>query len=212
MSPPQLPRDTPIPNIFQPVEINLFPSGQVKGNITSLYNLNCLFCKRFHFYEPLFRKIGLNYCIAAVTVANRIGVLCDLLQESHLFQITNKCFSGIKPIHSLILTCFLCHFSFTIYNKDYIKIMSFRYLEIIRIVCWSDLYESRSKFWVYKIIFDYLYLSPNYWDNYPLIFIRFKSFISRMICKSCITKHRFGSCCSYGKKSLFTFNRIFYIV
>ena len=52
--PPELTGNTPVLDVFHPIEIYFFKTFWQKSGLTLSYRLDCRFCKRLHFYEPLF--------------------------------------------------------------------------------------------------------------------------------------------------------------
>ena len=80
LPPPQLAGDTPVTDIFHPVQIDL---GEMVGNNLNLavfHNFNRRFGQRFHLYKPLRAGHRLNHGRAALTVTDSVTVILDFNQ------------------------------------------------------------------------------------------------------------------------------------
>src|SRR5260370_9741002 len=71
MSPPELARDWPVMNIFQPVHVNFVEAFRYNLHQAILDLPHCSRCDWCHFAEPLLRDQRLNHRIAARAVTLR---------------------------------------------------------------------------------------------------------------------------------------------
>ena len=145
MSPPKLSWDTPIFNIFKPVEINLIKTFRNKFCFTVFNCINSRFCKRFHFNKPLLWNSRFNSCSAAIACTYIMTVIFNFYQCSLSFKISHNCFPCLISVHSGILRiiignfCIICH---NIYNR---KVMAKSYFKVIRVMGRSDFNNTCTK-------------------------------------------------------------------
>ena len=66
--PPQLPRNTPIADIFHPMTVGVFPFLRIEHEFAFFPRGKRFVCKRLHFDKPLLRKIRLYDTVTAVAV------------------------------------------------------------------------------------------------------------------------------------------------
>src|SRR5689334_4377274 len=85
--PPELSRDTPVADVFHPVEIRLVPIFGNELDRTRIYCMHALLRQRLRLYEPLRGDERLDDIAAAVTLGNRQHMGLDLFHKAQLFKI-----------------------------------------------------------------------------------------------------------------------------
>src|SRR3989338_1140963 len=103
MPPPNLTGDTPIADIFKPVEINFRPTFGNELNSAVLRCFDCGFGKRLHPDKPLLRKIWLHHRVATGTVADGMDMRLFFDKQPGFFKIFNHSLSRFKPVEAAIV-------------------------------------------------------------------------------------------------------------
>ena len=148
VSPPKLTWNTPITNIFKPVEIHLFKMFRNKLCITVLNCVNSRLCKRLHFYKPLLWNDRLNSCTATVTLTYVMAVILNLYKKSFVLKVLNHCLTTLISVHTLILAGIWIHRCVIIHNLNLCKVVTLTDFKVIRVVCRSDFNTTCTKFFI----------------------------------------------------------------
>ena len=197
MSPPDLSGNTPVTDVFKPVQINLIKTLRYKLKLTGLNRFNRRFCKLFHADEPLLFHHWLNRCMTSVMSSYIMRMRNNLHKISLLFKISNHCFSCLVAIHARIFsTIFLIDRCIIIHHIDLWKIVTFSNFKVIWIMRRCDLHSAGSEFFIYIIICNDWNLTICQRKNTFLSYDIFVSLIIRMYCNRSIAKHSLRtSCC-----------------
>src|SRR5699024_3528422 len=91
MSPPQLSGDTPVTDIFQPVEIRFFKTLRNKVCFSALYRLDRRFSHIRHLYEPLGFYHRLDRRLTAVMGSYVVNMILYFYEKSLCLKIRNHC-------------------------------------------------------------------------------------------------------------------------
>ena len=146
VTPPELTGDTPVADVFHPMEVNLLKSFGNELCFAGLYAVNCRACKGFHLNEPLHRNTGLNSCTATVASTNVMSVGLDFNKETALFKVFYDCFSALVTVHTLIfLACKLIHMSCVVHYIDNGKVVAKTYFKVVGVVGRSNLNNTCTK-------------------------------------------------------------------
>ena len=99
MAPPELARDAPVVDVLHPVEVGLLvhlrrkADGLVAAGV-GLDGGDGLVGERLNLDEPLRRKARLDNRLAAVAVADVVGVVLDCGQQALFFEIWDDVLAG----------------------------------------------------------------------------------------------------------------------
>ena len=112
MPPPNLPRNTPVADIFQPVQIRTTEPLWHKLHLSVPHHFHRWFRQRFHFNKPLFRHQRLHNGAAALAMPHRMRMAFYLNQNSHRFQVRQERFAALIAILSGVFASLVGHIAF----------------------------------------------------------------------------------------------------
>src|SRR6185437_12625012 len=84
MSPPQLARDVPVADAFQPVDVDRFPSLGENTNASAAHTVESGSSELAHAHEPLIRETRLDNRAAAIAMPHRVLVRFDFRERAAL--------------------------------------------------------------------------------------------------------------------------------
>ncbi len=134
MTPPELARDAPVADIFQPVFVD---SGKARRDKVCLLVAHCLqsrLGKWFHFHEPLLRDQRFHNGTAAVAVTHGMTVFFNFFYKAQGLQVLHHFFTAVIPIEAGIGARRRGHFAIFIDHRNDLKIMALTDLKVIGIV------------------------------------------------------------------------------
>ena len=143
VSPPELTRNAPIADIFEPVEINLFKALGHKLRLFLLHGLNGRSRQRLHIHKPLDGHTRFDHRTAAVAGADVVLERLHLQQEALLLQILQNGLAAFRNGHPLILAAQLVHVPVIRRDGDNLQLMTAAHLKVVRIVGRGNLHRSR---------------------------------------------------------------------
>ena len=103
MPPPQLPADTPVAFLTEPVEICLGITLREEANSAIFNGVNRVLRKGVHLHKPLVTQKRLNRRLAAVAVLHRDDAVFDLFEMSQRIHLRNDSLASFVTIQTLIL-------------------------------------------------------------------------------------------------------------
>ena len=152
--PPDLAADAPVLDVFHPVEISLGPTLRIEFDRAVADRLDCGFGEFVHFDEPLFAEHGLDRHAPALRVADRMNEIFYFVKQSELFHVRHNLFAAFKTVHAFVFACAFIHLRILCEHVDEVKIMAQTDLEVVRVVCGSDLYAAGSFFGIGMLVFN----------------------------------------------------------
>ena len=153
VSPPDLSGNTPVTDIFKPVQINLIETLRYELKLSGLNRFNCRFCKLLHADEPLLFYHRLYGCMTSVMGSYIMRMRNNFHKISLFLKICNHCFSCLIAIHACIFsTIFLIDGCIVIHHIDFRKVVTFSNFKVIRVMRRCNLYSTGSEFFIYIII------------------------------------------------------------
>ena len=209
VSPPELTGNTPVTDIFQPVQICLSEACRNKFQFSWFQSIDCSLCHFIHAYKPLWFDHRLYGCAATVMCADTVAVRNNLNEKSLCLKVCYHCLTCLVAVHACIFTAKRIDGCIVIHDIDFFKVVALAYLEVIRVMCRCDLNASCSEFLVNIFICDNRDLTVSQRQFQHLADQVFVSFILRVYCNCSISKKCFrtGSCNLY-KSSLFSHDRV----
>src|SRR2546425_4084737 len=103
MAPPELPRNAPVADIAQPVEVNCAP---VLGNdldFPPFDHSDGRLSQRLHAHEPLRGGPGLDDRLAAVAGADGVGVVDDAVEQALRLQVFDHAPARLEAVQARVL-------------------------------------------------------------------------------------------------------------
>src|SRR3989338_2931515 len=152
MPPPNLARNTPIADAFQPIGINFSPSVWIKNGFPGAVSCQGLLGKRFHFDKPLLRQIWLHHGIATITMANGMKMRVSLNKKSLRFKVGNDSFTCFKPVHTLVGTALFINRTVRTHNVDSWQMMAVTHFKVVGIMSRCHFDDASPKFGIYKLV------------------------------------------------------------
>ena len=104
VTPPELPRDTPVLEAIHPSEVSIRPTCGMKRDLTVAHDLGRAFLEPVHRHEPLLREPRLERRVAAVTVHDGVIEFLDPLEEAVLLEPGDDSLAALVTAHAGELT------------------------------------------------------------------------------------------------------------
>ena len=161
VSPPDLPGDTPVLDIFQPVQIDLVKTLRHKFQLACLQRVDGRFCQFFHLHEPLLFDQRLHSRAAAVMSPHGMCVRNDFYEISLLVQFLHDRLSRLIAVHARIFPAILIDGGVVVHDIDLRQMMSLTHFKVIRVVRRSDLHCSCTELFVHIVIRHDRNLTPH---------------------------------------------------
>ena len=154
VTPPDLPRDAPVPDVPHPLEIGLLPLAGDDPDLARLDRPDGGLGQGRHLDEPLARQRRLDHRLAAVAVPDRVAVILDLHQELFALELLDQAFAAGEAILSRVRSCVLVHAAVVGDHFDLREIVAQAALEILGIVRRGHLDETGPELAVHVRIGD----------------------------------------------------------
>ena len=154
VSPPQLPADTPVLQVFHPVAIGVFVFFRVKFDRVIFHVIQRRFCQFAHLEKPLHRQFGFDGHIGTFRVAHFIGVCFDFFHQPGLFQVFFYLFAHIKAVHSGIHGAVFVECAIGIENIDGRQVVFFSQHVVVYIVRWCHFQATRTEFHIHIFVLN----------------------------------------------------------
>ena len=209
MSPPDLTGNTPVLDILEPVQINLVKTLRYKPQLSCLQCIDRRFCKLIHLDKPLLFDQWLYCCTTPVMSSYSMHMWNNFYKVSLLIQICHDRFSCLIAIHSCIFSTLFIDRCIIVHDVDLRKVMTLSNLEIVRIMCRSDLNSTCSKLFVYIIISNDRNLTVYKWKDCHLSYDILISLIIRVYGDRGISQQRLRMGRCNFKETVRSGNRIF---
>ena len=111
MTPPDLARHTPVPNVVHPVIVCIGPHFRDNSRFPAFNGLDSLFGEGFCTHKPLLGQVRLNHRLAPVTMAHTVSIGHDFDQQPFLFKCFDHGVAALKSIQSFKAAGFSGHVS-----------------------------------------------------------------------------------------------------
>ena len=161
MSPPELARDSPVMNIFQPIHVNFVEAFRYNLHQAILDRAHCWRCEWCHFDEPLLRDERLNHSIAALAVTQRHHIVLGLYNQPKPIQFFHQVFASFVTVLSCIGTRLCGHFCVKTDDLHERQIMAFANLKVYWIMGRRHLYSSSAKGGIHSLVCNNWYFAAN---------------------------------------------------
>src|SRR6266571_1284333 len=109
MPPPELTRDAPVMNIFQPVQVDFVEALRHNLHQAVLHRAYCRRRERHHLDEPLLRDERLKHSITALAMTDRHDIILGLDDEAKPLQLCRQIFACFEAVLSGVGTSLFCH-------------------------------------------------------------------------------------------------------
>ena len=147
MAPPDLARDVPVADAFQPIHVHGFPTVGQNAQLAAAQHVERLIGERAHAHEPLVGQARLDHGVAAVAVTHRVGVGLDLHQRSRRLEQRDDGGAGLGTIqprqrgrHTAGGVFHFTHDALGIDDDRHGQAVALAHLEVVGIVCGGDLH------------------------------------------------------------------------
>ena len=148
VTPPELSGNTPVPDIFQPVKVDLIKTFRNEFQLAGFQCLDCRFCHLFHLYEPLLFYHWLYCSLTAVMGTNCMSMGNHLNQKSQFLQVLYNGLSGFITIHTVILASCKAYGSIIVHYCQFRQLVSSSNFKVVRVMSRSDLNASGTEFFI----------------------------------------------------------------
>ena len=146
MSPPELPADAPVTDIFHPVIVDF---AEPVGNEFCFSFLHCgdgRLCQGLHLHEPLLAQSGFHRrVLVTIAEADIMAVIFDFHQKPELLQFFHNSLPAFHRIHAGKASGVLVHGTVVVGNGDDLKVVPLGNFEVVRIMGRRHLHGAGSK-------------------------------------------------------------------
>ena len=208
MPPPDLPRDTPVPDIIHPLKICLGPGIGNDPGVTCLDRGNGLLRQWFDPDKQLFGEIRFYGCSTPVAMSNTVLVRFCLLQEALLPEGFKNFLSTFKPIFALEAARLFIHEAIAAYYFDGVKAMALAYFKVMGIMGRRNLQGTGPKSRVHILVKDERNRPVHQREYHSLPFQTAIAVIRRVYRHSRIPEHGLRTRGGHNNPSFFAFKRI----
>ena len=142
MAPPELARDAPIANIFEPVQED---GALILGNnFDQVFAHNSFrrFRERLHFHEPLRGDSRLDDGFAPVADAHSVHVLFHAFEQAQFFQIRDDAGARGEALKAGVFSGGFVHVAVAGHHVDLGEIVALAYFEVVGIVRRSNFHRT----------------------------------------------------------------------
>ena len=153
MPPPELPRDVPVADVLEPVDVHRLPALGQDAHGAVAHGLERRRGERRHLHEPLVGQARLDHGVAAVAMPHRVLVRLDLHERARLARASRRCAraprsgraraapSGTRPAASVDLA----HDAVGVDHDRHRQLVPLADLEVVRVVRRRDLHRRRCR-------------------------------------------------------------------
>ena len=208
MSPPDLPRDAPVFDVFQPVQVDLVKTLRHKFQFTCMQRFDRRLCQFLHLYKPLLLDQRLYRRPTAVMGSYVMGMRLYFYQIALFFQVFYNGFSGFITLHACILAATFIDSGIVIHDIDLFQIMPLSNLKVIGVMGRCDLHRAGSKFFIYIKVCHNRNFPVYQWKHDCFANNIFVPLIFRVYRNSSIAKHGLWTGGRNLQKILRTYDRI----
>ncbi len=152
MTPPNLPGNTPVANIFQPVQIRAAETLRHKLHPPVPHYFHRRFRQGLHFHKPLFRHQRLHNSAAALTMPYCMRMTFHFDQNAHLLEIRQEGLTALVTILPGIFTGFFGHIAFRANDNNLLQIVPLSHFKVIRIMGRCNFHGTSTESRIYIVI------------------------------------------------------------
>src|SRR5215469_10247197 len=138
MPPPELTRDAPIANVFEPLQQDRALIIGHDFNETVEHRLLRRLGQRFHSYEPLRGDTRLDLGFAAVADTDRMGDVLDALKQAQFLEIAYDALARFEAVEPDVFAGGLAHVTVVGHYVRFGKVVALADCEVIGIVRWGN--------------------------------------------------------------------------
>ena len=159
MSPPQLPRDVPVANVLQPVDVHSLPSLRQDANRTVAHCFQRRLRERFHFHEPLIRQSRLYNRVTTITMTNCVLMGLHFDQLPRFLECPDDSLTRLEPVdaeelrrHARVGVNSVRHGSVGRHDDRHRQFVPLTNLEVIGVVCRRDFQHAGAVCWIDVVV------------------------------------------------------------
>ncbi len=177
-------------------------------------DFNCACCEGFHLDEPLRRQAWLNNGITAITVADRMLMVLDLLDVALGRKIFDELLPRFKSVDTGVGSCCFIQDTVIVHDVDGFKLVAAAYLEVVRVMRRCDLDGAGAELGINKVVGNHRQFSLKYGQNETLAYEFRESTVARIDSHGCVAEHRLRTGCGHRDKGLWAaiLDRVLYVV
>src|SRR5947209_3083989 len=145
MTPPELARDTPVVDVFQPVQVDFVEALGHDLQHVILDGSDGGSGEWHHLDEPLLGNERLNHGVTALAVSQRHGVIFHLDDQAKPLQVSHQVFAGFIAILASIGTSFGGHLGVEADDLDARQVVAQANFKVDRIMGRGDFHRACTK-------------------------------------------------------------------
>ena len=194
MTPPKLTGNTPVTDIFHPINISLAETVRDELSLPFLDNAQSFLGQRLHLYKPLGRYNRLHIVMTAVAGAHIMSMVFNLNKITLLFQVSYNCLTGLVAIQALVFTTVFIYNTVIVQNTNNFQIVTQTDFKVVGVMGRSHLYASSTKFHLSIIVRNHRNFLINKRQNDLFANNRGIPFIVGIYAHTRVTQHSFRAC------------------
>ncbi len=160
VSPPELTGNTPVTDIFQPVQVNFVKTLRYKGKFSVFYRLHGRFGQFIHLYKPLLFDQRLHRSPASVMGSYVVGMIRHFHKKPLFLKVLHNGGPGLIAFHTVIPAARTADGGIVVHDIDLRQIVPFSHLKVVGVVSRCDLYTAGTKFLIH--------IGVRYYRNLPV--------------------------------------------
>mmetsp|Transcript_7294 Transcript_7294/g.12273 ORF Transcript_7294/g.12273 Transcript_7294/m.12273 type:complete len:273 (+) Transcript_7294:1807-2625(+) len=159
MAPPQLPTNTPVVNVLQPIIPHFFESLWQNRNVSSTYCVDCLLAHALHAHEPLRRHHGLDHLPSPLAARHALCVRLGLQPYPAVHQVLPQLLPTLLSSQAGVLRAtVVVDGGVLVHDADHGQVVALAQLVVVGVVGGGDFQGTGPEFPVHILI-------RNHWDE-----------------------------------------------
>ena len=154
VAPPELARDAPVLNVFQPVEVDLLEALGDDLGAALAHGGHGKLGEGLGLYEPLLGHQGLDHLAAALADAHAHAVRLGLHQQTLALKVGEDSLARRKALHPCVGAALLVERGVLIHDVDQRQLMALANLVVVLVVGGRDLHGTGAKLLIHILVCD----------------------------------------------------------
>ena len=154
VSPPKLPRNTPVLDVLHPMAIRIAELGRHEAYHVTHDSIECWNCQFVHFQKPLHGKFRLYRNMRTFRKTDVVGIGLRLFEQTGRIEVLLYPFTQRETVHTFVQAHLAVHRTVRIEDIDDLQIVFLAYHIVVHIVGRGHLQHTRSELRIHIIVRD----------------------------------------------------------
>mgnify|MGYP000479565317 CR=1 FL=1 len=151
VAPPELTGNAPVLDVFEPAGVDLFKAFRHEANVAGFHSCEGWLGEGRHLDEPLLADARLDGGVAAVAMADGVGVVFFVVEVFGAAEILDDLLAAFKTVEAVVLASVFVHLAVLVDDDDVWQIVALPHFEVVDVVAWRDLDAAGTKFRAQRI-------------------------------------------------------------